>query len=176
MTPIQVNKTGEESLFYIPINYFELVGINNKKLAEEILNNQKRISEDKNTLLYHDTVFDFNTGEESSKLLTAIQALAKQSGLQISKVWSQIHYPRESTDVHYHPTAHMAFVYYVCVPEGSGDLVFILENIWSKSIPPVESRLCIVPSWVRHKVSKNTGKEIRISIAGDLIQTDFIGE
>lgn len=176
MIPIQINKTGEENLFTIPINYFEIVGIDNKKLAKEILGSQVRLSEDKNICLYHDTVFDLNTGEQSKALLTAIQALAKQSGLQISKVWSQIHHPRESTDIHNHSDAQMAFIYYVAVPSGSGDLVFLLEDACSRYLPPTESRLCIFPSWVKHKVSKNTGEELRISVAGNLVKSDFKGE
>ena len=139
MTPIQINKTGEENLFFIPINYFEIVGIDNETLAEEVLSNQKRLSENKNIPLYEDTIFNTDNGEQSARLLRVIQTLAEQSALSIKEVWSQVHYPRESTGLHNHCNYPMAFVYYVSVPTGSGDLVFSLENsTLLKEVTPVE--------------------------------------
>lgn len=177
MIPIQINKTGEESLFYVPINYFEITGVDNVVLAKEVLSNQKTVSENKNLTLYEDTVFSMDNGEQSARLLKAIQTLAQQSGLDIREVWSQIHYPRESTGLHHHCNFPMAFVYYVSVPSGSGDLVFSLENsTLLKDITPIEGRLLIFPGWVNHRVSKNTGDKIRISIAGNLMAAETKGK
>jgi hypothetical protein len=169
MTPIQINKINEENLFNILLNCFEITGIDNLALANEVLSNQKRLSDNKNTSLYEDTVFNVDSGEQSSRLLKAIQTLTHQSNLNIKEVWSQIHYPKESTGLHNHGHFQMAFVYYVSVPSGSGDLVFSLENgLLLKEVTPVEGRLLVFPGWVNHKVSKNTGDKIRISISGNL--------
>jgi hypothetical protein len=168
MTPIQINKMSEENLFWLPVNYFDVVGIDNKALAEEVLSNQTRLTDNKNIPLYEDTVFNMDNGPQSTALLTAIKSLAEGSGLEIKEVWSQIHYPRESTGAHHHLPHQVAFVYYVSVPEGAGDLVFDLENKMQRNITPVEGRLLMFPAWIMHRVSKNTGSEIRISVAGNL--------
>lgn len=168
MIPVQINKVGEENLFPIPINYFELLGIDNVLLAEEVLRNQTRLSDDKNIPLYEDTVFGVENGEQSVRFIAAIQALAKNSGLELKTMWSQIHHPKESTSTHNHLPYKMAFVYYVAVPKGSGDLVFLLENFLTTNVTPIEGRLCVFPAWVNHRVSKNTGDDIRISISGNL--------
>jgi hypothetical protein len=168
MISIQINKTGEENLFNVPINYFEIIGIDNAKLAEEVLSNQKRLSDNKNIPLYEDTVFSSDNGVQSNALLSVIEALVKQSGLEVKEVWSQVHHPLESTSLHAHGKHDMAFVYYVSAPKGAGDLVFMIEDRMAKELTPVEGRLCVFPAWVKHKVSKNTSDKIRISIAGNL--------
>jgi hypothetical protein len=165
---VSINKIGEENLFWLPFNYFDVVGIDNKALAEEVLSNQTRLTDNKNIPLYEDTVFNMDNGPQSTALLTAIKSLAESSELEIKGVWSQIHYPRESTGMHHHLPHQVAFVYYVSVPEGAGDLVFDLENKVQRNIPPVEGRLLMFHAWIMHRVSKNTGNKIRISISGNL--------
>jgi hypothetical protein len=168
MKPVQINKITEENIFHILINYFEILGIDNKVLAEEVLANQTRRSDCKNYSMYEDTVFGVENGVESARLLAAVNALAKNSGLELKDTWSQIHYPRESTSTHDHLPHQMAFVYYVEVPEGSGDLVFSINNYVFTNVTPIQGRLCVFPAWVPHKVSKNTGQGIRISVSGNL--------
>jgi len=169
MITVQINKTKEESLFYIPINYFEVLGIDNKALAEEVLSSHPKFTDNKNVSRYEDTMFSADK-PQGIALLSAVKALASNSDLELDNFWSQIHEPRESTDYHNHPNAVMGFVYYVSVPEGAGDLVFDIENSMYSPVTPVEGSLLVFPAWIQHKVTRNTGVGTRISIAGNLIK------
>jgi hypothetical protein len=168
MTTVKVSKTKEESLFYIPINYFEVVGVDNKALADEVLSSRHRITDNKDYSGYEDAKFDADK-PQGLALVKTIEALALNSGLEINSMWSHIHEPKESTNTHNHLNSDMAFVYYVATPEGSGNLLFELENKLYTSVPPLENNLLIFPAWVKHRVTKNTGTGIRISISGNLI-------
>ena len=159
----------EVQLLSVSATFHNVSNINNDALADEVLSSQKRLSSNKNSPLYEDTLFSPVEGSEGHKLIGMIERYFNSEGLTISEIWSQIHYPKESTNTHNHVPFKYGFVYYVKVPEGAGDLSFYFrEPDITTSISPVQGRLIVFPAWCNHYVSKNTGDDIRISIAGNI--------
>jgi hypothetical protein len=120
--------------------------------------------------LFEDTVFDPKPGSHGHSLIEAISVVANNNGLKIAEKWSQIHHPRESTSLHDHAANFnaAAFVYYVSVPPGAGDLVFQFESGFCSVVKPITGHLVLFPAWCKHKVSKNMSQDIRISVSGNL--------
>lgn len=159
----------EKPLLSVTATMHTISSIDNIKLTKEVLLSQERLSSNKNSPLYEDTVFNPTHGTEGFKLLEMLSSYFSHDNLKIIHQWSQIHYPKESTNTHNHYPDVCGFVYYVKVPEGAGDLVFTFKEAnWKTNITPREGLLVVFPGWCDHYVSKNTGDEIRISIAGNL--------
>jgi hypothetical protein len=97
--------------------------------------------------------------------------------------------PGNNNSPHHHPECMLAVVYYVKVPENSGDILLhdprgsILwkdpqaktDVTWESyrpyhKITPVPGMLLIFPGYVVHSVESNLSKEMRLSIA---ISTHF---
>lgn len=167
-----LNYLGPAPLFQIQADQYSVNGIDNDELALEVLANQTRMVNNPHVPGFEDTVFNANSGRQSKLLLEAIDGLVKGHGLKIVETWSHIHQPRESTGLHDHVSVvnEFAFVYYVKVPEGSGDLVFLLEDTAVAAITPNEGKLLFFPSWLKHRVAKNMGNETRISVSGNLVK------
>ena len=155
------------NLFSVDCDTTYLPHIDNDKLAQEVLSHYKRLSDDQNSCLFEDTEFNPLPGSEGYKLFDKIEDIVRQKGYHIWEWWSQIHHPLESTNTHSHGNYELAFVYYVKVPEGAGDLVFKLSRL-TEAVKPEEHKLIIFPAWLEHYVAKNMGKDIRISIAGNI--------
>lgn len=167
-----VEYRGEITLQHITAQEFNVSGVDNALLSEEILVSQQRLSYNPVLPLYEDTVFSPVPGSEGDKLLNFLRAHFAQYGLQIAEQWSQIHQPLESTGLHHHQN-HVnvyGFVYYVRVPENAGVLTFQFENEAQTTIQPVVGLMYMFPSWVKHKVSKNLSGQTRISVAGNLVR------
>jgi uncharacterized protein (TIGR02466 family) len=94
---------------------------------------------------------------------------------------------------HHHPTNRLVAVYYVLVPEKSGDLVMHdprgsviwqdpgarTDIDWCSSRPfhkitPTPGSLIIFPGYLVHSVETNLSKEMRLSIALDIYLDDGI--
>ena len=127
-----------------------------------------RYSDDPNNNLSEDSKLTIAEGTEVHKLIDIINLLASEKNLVTDHAWGQIHRPLESTNTHHHGISPYAWVYYVKVPPGSGDLTFWFFDKFKKSIQPKENHLVLFPGWMNHSVSKNRGNDIRISIAGNL--------
>jgi uncharacterized protein (TIGR02466 family) len=90
---------------------------------------------------------------------------------------------------HIHPGSHMSCVYYVKVPENSGNIVFVCPNeyLWDKlsgcrrdeyikqndlqtkfEITPKEGMFLMFPSSLTHLVEANLSEDDRISIVVDI--------
>lgn len=157
----------EVSLFNITCNFFTGFNVNNDLLASEVVEQQTRVSYDVNSCLFEDTIFKPKTSSEGEKFLNQIKSFFDQSNLTMDSYWSQIHQPLESTNLHHHGDYDIAFVYYVKVPEKSGNLIFELERL-THHITPKVGEMIIFPAWIKHKVTKNMSNDIRISISGNL--------
>lgn len=158
------------NLFSVSASRSVVQGVDNKILAEEILQSQQRLSSNPVLPLFEDTVFDPAAGSEGDKLMSLVRSLAGSFNASVVEQWSQIHQPLESTGLHNHfsERIQLAFVYYVKVPPGAGYLCFEFEGNNLATIAPKEGELYIFPSWAKHKVTKNLSPEIRISVAGNL--------
>ncbi len=168
---MNVTHVGVEMLMSALADKFSVVGIDNDRLAQEVISSQQRLSDDPRSCLFEDTAFMPLAEGPGAQLLEGIQALAQNSGLRVSEVWSQVHQPLESTSLHHHLGNGnvAAFVYYVTVPERAGYLCFEFDHGYQHSILPKQGDLYFFPSWVKHKVTKNLSGEMRISIAGNLV-------
>ncbi len=161
-------------LFHIEAEKYFLDDINNKVLAEEILETRVLLDTSPGSTLSEDTVW--NIKDEGSKLVEQINVLLKRRNLQIITQWAHIHEPNASSDLHTHPGSDFSFVYYVTVPKSAGKIIFILndgpiengmlQNL-NTSIEPEEGVLLLFPSYMYHKVTRNLSKELRISVSGN---------
>lgn len=157
----------KESLFDISATRVFFGGFDNTSLAKQVLEAHRRLSDDPNSCLFEDTVFDPEQGSVGYNFILTLKEYFKNNGLEVVEYWSQIHRPLESTSTHHHGKFDKAFVYYVKVPKGAGDIVFEIEDI-NRALTPQEGTMLLFPGWLKHKVSKNMGSDIRISIAGNL--------
>lgn len=156
------------TLLELTARQYKLTGLDNKKLAEEVLAyTASRLSEDPNSGLSEDSRLDRSPGTEVAKLIELVDQIGATKKLKTKQAWGQIHQPLESTNTHHHGESPFAWVYYIKVPPGAGDLTFWFLDKFRYSIQPKESHLVLFPGWMNHSVSKNRGNEIRISLAGN---------
>lgn len=158
------------TLLELTARQYKITGLDNDKLADEVLKHiNHRMSDDPNNNLSEDSYLDINQNTEVGKLVSVVDGFGAQKDFKTEHAWGQIHRPLESTNTHHHGISPYAWVYYVKVPPGSGDLTFWFFDKFKFSIPPKEGHLIVFPGWMNHSVSKNRGTEIRISIAGNFM-------
>ena len=102
--------------------------------------------------------------------------------LILTKSWININPPKTYIDAHEHAGSVFSGVYYVSVPEGSGDISFMRGDVAQyflprgglssssflankASVPSKPHLLLLFPSWLSHKVSMNNSSEDRISVS-----------
>jgi hypothetical protein len=165
---------GEIPLFEIKARYFFIRGIDNAALAQEVLasdtDRSRRASNDKKMFSpqYEDVLFE--PGTEANKLTACIEAIGASINCQLlSGVWAQVHHQYESCNLHDHAGEGLdyGFVYYVTVPKGAGSLYFEVGGVGRSVVQPIEGMCVVFPASLKHGVSKNMAKELRISIAGN---------
>jgi hypothetical protein len=161
------------TLLELTARKYILSGIDNSILAKEVLKFiDVRMSNDPNSNLNEDSKLPIDPGSETEKLVKLVNEIGALKNFKTDHIWGQIHRPLESTNTHNHGLSPYAWVYYVNVPEGSGDLTFQFFDRFKYSIPPEENALIIFPGWMNHSVSKNRGKDIRISVSGNFADID----
>lgn len=110
-------------------------------------------------------------------------------GLDIPSMWININPKYSYNNRHTHPGANISGVFWVKIPENSGDFVFEMpdnfdcfllsktnhehkqnNNLYSAlSIKPKEGSIILFPSYLPHYVEQNQSGEDRISISFNLI-------
>ena len=92
-----------------------------------------------------------------------------QLDLILLDCWSHIHEKNMSTNQHSHYPADVSAVYYVKVPEGSGQLIFHPSanpyHPGRNAFKPEEKTFILFPSFVDHSVTRNQSDETRISLS-----------
>lgn len=108
--------------------------------------------------------------------------------MMITGCWANINPPGSYHPTHNHPNNYLSGVYYVAVPETGSHLLFqdprpvmiiprtaklgrTTANAAITQTTP--GRMVIFPSWLRHHVPSNEGTTERISIAFNLMFTNF---
>ena len=87
-------------------------------------------------------------------------------GYEKNEFWFNSALPGESTAVHNHNgKAIISGVYYLQVPEKSGNIIFIHENKEELEIPAKPGKLIFFPAGLDHYVQENEGTEKRISMS-----------
>ena len=106
-------------------------------------------------------------------------------GLLITGCWANINGKDGITPYHTHPNNFLSGVYYLAVPENSGDLKFsdprpqasvvapkprefTQYNSGTIFVRPKVGKLVLFPSWLRHSVRPHVGSRDRISVAINL--------
>lgn len=108
--------------------------------------------------------------------------------LMITGCWANINPPGSYHPTHNHPNNYLSGVYYVAVPATGSHLLF-QDPRPGLILPPTAKlgrltanasvaqtqpgRMVIFPSWLRHHVPSNEGTTERISIAFNLMFTNF---
>jgi uncharacterized protein (TIGR02466 family) len=112
----------------------------------------------------------------------------EQFPLMITGCWANINPPGTYHPTHNHPNNYLSGVYYVAVPDTGSHLLFqdprpvtimpqfgkhnrVTGNAAIAQTKP--GRMVIFPSWLRHHVPTNEGTTERISIAFNLMFTNF---
>ncbi|OFX01153.1 MAG: hypothetical protein A3D94_07435 [Alphaproteobacteria bacterium RIFCSPHIGHO2_12_FULL_66_14] len=112
----------------------------------------------------------------------------EQFPMMITGCWANVNPPGSYHPTHNHPNNYLSGVYYVAVPETGSHLVFqdprpsliiprsakhsrITGNAYVAQ--PRPGRMVLFPSWLRHHVPSNEGTTERISIAFNLMFTNF---
>ena len=102
--------------------------------------------------------------------------------LQLTQFWANVNRPHDYNMQHNHAPNHLSGVYYVSVPEGSGDIRFLddrrLRSVTepksvhdsalghrSYTFSPRSGMMLIFPSWLDHIVGQNKTDEIRVAIS-----------
>ena len=111
-----------------------------------------------------------------------------QYPMSITGCWANINPPGAYHPMHHHPNNYLSGVYYVAVPETGSHILFqdprpglilpptaklgrVTANAAISQTQP--GRMVIFPSWLRHHVPSNEGTTERISIAFNLMFTNF---
>lgn len=185
-----------ECWFPTPIYFQEnLISDNyNKKLEEEVLSWPKTIPSggtdwEGGTYTTHIT----HDLKDSEMFLPVIDAVTEHVNLfaqehgsshvyNVDHSWANIGYPGNFQELHTHDGSVFSAVYYVSVPEGSGNIVFEdprcpdmlpVKNIKERNnlsyikigYPPAVGSLVIFRSYLRHMVQVGTNTQPRISLA-----------
>ena len=141
-----------------------------------------------NNLDIKDPIYrDFIHGVESQAKQLA-RDINIVDNLVVENFWLNINYFKDSNSVHCHPGGVFSGVYYVKVPEHSGDIVFMnpthdyMDFYWHNfiikgfnnyngtefNVVPYTDQLLIFPSWLKHYVKPNLNHELRLSISFNL--------
>jgi uncharacterized protein (TIGR02466 family) len=140
---------------------------NDLKIEEPVLNSLIKEIE-LNSNIINDTILKIN------------------SRLSLKNIWININKFKDFNIIHNHPFSKLSGVFYIKIPENSGDLLFANEteigcfiknediiefnnyNSSTWSIKPEENVLYLFPSWLNHYVKPNLSNEKRISISFNL--------
>lgn len=129
----------------------------------------------------------FATLVEEAALGVAQDLQVEQYPMAITGCWANVNPPGSYHPTHNHPNNYLSGVYYVAVPETGSHLVLqdprpgiimprsklgrFTANV---AVAPVKAgRMVFFPSWLRHHVPSNEGETDRISIAFNLMFTNF---
>lgn len=131
---------------------------------------------------------DFTMLVEKVARSVAQNLQVEQYPLMITGCWANINPPGSYHPTHNHPNNYLSGVYYVAVPETGSHILFqdprpglilpptaklgrVTANAAISQTQP--GRMVIFPSWLRHHVPSNEGTTERISIAFNLMFTNF---
>ena len=158
-----------ERLFSVPLGIGE-VDVDNQSLIDYVLQyKDQRLSDINYHSEYEDTYLPPNeiTNTIVNKVIQDFYDKG-ETDLVCTGMWSHIHEKNMSTNWHTHHKCFSAVVYYVSVPEGSGDLVLRRHDQPKVSLTPKQGNYICFPGWLEHMVTRNETDQIRISISFNL--------
>ncbi len=188
-----------QNIFQVPITYCQL-DVDVKQMAKECVNYYNEYEKEE---LIKSNVGGFHSGSlnlfhKKSKVFKSffkqldVEVKRYQAHVKCPKIkgldssWFMINNYKDYNAVHTHPQSVISGVFYVKVPEKSGELEFhhpitdYLDMYWPQKniteynswnspvwrIPVKEGKLILFPSWLKHGVQPNLNKtESRISVS-----------
>lgn len=155
----------------------KVVDVDADKLLEAIEAGENSFTTDIDSTRHEDTKLEWNS--ELEKIKQAAIDLIIEDGMTNDKIeyvvpddefWAHVQEKNMSTNTHDHGHAALSVVYWLKVPEGSGNLRLHLkpEQIGTPVIEPKEGGMIIFPAWLEHSVGRNRSEENRISISMNL--------
>lgn len=146
---------------------------------------------------YQSNIFDMTKTnalvELHTKIMERVHGFHNYMGFKpsvrkiVDQCWVNINPPGTYNSMHTHQGGVFTGIYYVKVPEGSGNLQmvspippfdFVVKdhqietpnhfNCSNVMITPVEDHLYLFPCWIPHQVKMNLSTDTRISIAFDI--------
>ena len=158
----------------------KLNGIDNEKIKSIVYDNANNKFSDNpnNTGIEDSRLPDGNEYVENMKtIITRSTSTYLQHSVKLLNIWAHIVPPNGSTNYHHHRGEYAidkvcSVVYYVDVPENSGDLIFMMNvcNVeFVKEVKSEEDHLVIFPSFIPHMTGKNKSDRDRISISANFL-------
>jgi hypothetical protein len=164
------------NLVSIDVLKTKIIGIDNFKLLEEIAGANTEIDDsfmdDKHHTYYEDKKYPFGM-IESEKLihkLTEQVSAAIGKEMVLSDIWTlslefgqSVSAHSHKSNTHLHPEEYFSIAYYPSAPDGSADLIFLvnagntIEN--SVEIKPETGDLVIFNSYLTHMTNRHRNKE-----------------
>lgn len=154
----------------------QLTGIDNPAIVEQVLaEKDNRRGDDPGDTNYEDSPLPDTP--EVRALTSQITGIMHELDTRLvpSPFWSHILAPGESTMFHTHsvgsyPGIGLSWAYYACVPERSGNLVFICqinEDRIFHRVTPAVGRLVVFSASMPHMTERHAGEGVRVSISGN---------
>ena len=151
--------------------------VDNQKLSKLCIKNyKKRRSKDKNHTHAEDIIIPLN--EEIKWIAEQMSnAYENKFGTPLKMTqekdhhWAQVHYKNESTQFHNHlkTGVNVAGVYYVKVPNKSGDLILKYKKHEMDNsrwfFPPEENKFILFDAGIEHGVAPNQSHEPRVCVS-----------
>lgn len=168
----------KQTIYQLNVLWQDMVAdIDVDKLLEAIEAGENSFSADQDSTRHEDTRLEWNS--ELEKIKQAAIDLIKEDGMDSNKFeyvvpedefWAHVQEKNMSTNTHDHGHAALSVVYWLKVPEGSGNLRLHLkpEVIGTPVIQPKEGGMIVFPAWLEHSVGRNLSDEKRISISMNL--------
>lgn len=150
--------------------------------------------------LHRDEIFAELYRKIHAELLAYLDAMRVKKGLldlYFTRSWAAVSTGRQEVNTHQHLQSHLSAVYYLRVPEGSGNLIFnpfarenqneFIPGLLQKqnfelgviapsialtpaiTVEVEDDTLLIFPSKTRHGTERNQSGRARVSIASDIV-------
>jgi len=188
------------SIAYFPILIYETeLDVDNISLHEkaiELYNKRSPVStswfcDTFNTIGTYDITNDSSFSEFVETIMHHTKIFAKDYGISNATIkskegWINVAMPNEYQEFHLHPNNHFSMVYYVSVPENSGNIIFrspesntdmfqlpfgheTLATMKTATIKAKTGKLVIFRSNLLHMVEKNKSSSERVSISMNVV-------
>lgn len=106
----------------------------------------------------------------------------KYKGIECRDCWFNVYEKGDYQEIHTHANSHLSVVYYISVPENSGQIIFSNPTYFSESMPiddnsgstrytPGDSDILIFKSNLAHRVSRSQSVQLRVSLALNFLLT-----
>lgn len=189
-----MNDVEKINLVSIDVLKTKITGIDNSKLLEEITGFHGEIDasfiDNKHHTYYEDRKYPFGM-VESEKLinkLTERVSVALGRDMVLNDIWTlslefgqSVSAHSHKSNTHLHPEEYFSIAYYPSAPDGSADLIFLvnagntIEN--SIEIKPVTGDLIIFNSYLMHMTNRHRNKEeARVVISANFAPKNPSGE